>query len=291
MRRIATALVGLPLLWVVIKLSSPLVWCVLAAVVTALASWEMLNLLRAGGHRVYRLVGMLGGMAVLVPFALPMVDAALPMVATGAAAIVLGARRARDFADAVDGALATVFTVAFVGLNLGYLIALRSMADPLPAGNCFPVLPVAWQFASSPQDALGQDLLVLLLFVVWSGDAAAYYFGSRFGSTPLAPRVSPRKTVEGAAAGVAASAIASIIASQWFFQRLPVVHAVFIGILLGGAGIVGDLAESVVKRAAKAKDSASLLPGHGGVLDRVDSLLLAAPALYYYYRVLLWKVL
>ncbi|PYT07413.1 MAG: hypothetical protein DMF49_08205 [Acidobacteria bacterium] len=249
MRRILTAVVGLPILWAIIKLSSPLVWCLLITVVTALASWELLSLLRAAGHRGCRWVGILGSVAVLVPFAVPKVDAALPMVATGATAIIVGAIRARDFADAVDGALCTVFSVAFVGLNLGYQIALRSMSYDAPAegSSWCGLAPLEWRFGTSGGDALGQDLLVLLLFAVWSGDSAAYFFGSRFGRRPLAPRLR--------------------------------------------AGIAGDLAESVVKRAAGAKDSAAILPGHGGVLDRVDSLLLAAPALFYYHHALLSSVL
>jgi len=293
MRRILTAVVGLPILWAIIKLSSPLVWCLLITVVTALASWELLSLLRAAGHRGCRWVGILGSVAVLVPFAVPKVDAALPMVATGATAIIVGAIRARDFADAVDGALCTVFSVAFVGLNLGYQIALRSMSYDAPAegSSWCGLAPLEWRFGTSGGDALGQDLLVLLLFAVWSGDSAAYFFGSRFGRRPLAPRLSPKKTIEGALAGVLASALAGFVASQWFFRRLPPVHAVMLGMILGLAGIAGDLAESVVKRPAGAKDSAAILPGHGGVLDRVDSLLLAAPALFYYHHALLSSVL
>ena len=289
MRRILTAVVCLPILWAIIKLTSPLVWFLLVAVIVFLACWELLSLLKAGGHRVYRLTGILGGLAVLIPFANPDIDTALPVVAAGAVAIILGAVVARDFADAVDGALCTVFCVGFVGLSIGYQIALRSMSygSGVEGGNWLGAVPLEWRFGTGPGDALGQDLLVLLFFVVWMGDSAAYFFGRTFGRTKLAPRVSPRKTVEGAVAGVAASAVAGWIASQWFFQRLPPGHAVAIGIVLGMAGIVGDLTESVIKRAANVKDSASVLPGHGGILDRVDSLLLAAPALYYYYRVFL----
>src|SRR5262245_54532530 len=101
MRRIVTAVIGLPILWAVIKYSSPLVWGLLIAIVPLVASREMLELLRAGGHRVYRPVGLIAAVAVLVPFAFPRVDAALPVVAACAATIALGARRARDFSEAV----------------------------------------------------------------------------------------------------------------------------------------------------------------------------------------------
>jgi phosphatidate cytidylyltransferase len=103
----------------------------------------------------------------------------------------------------------------------------------------------------------------------------------------MAPVVSPKKTWEGAAGGVLGSVAGALVAHAWFFNRLPVGHAVALGVLLCGAGILGDLAESMLKRAAGVKDSSALLPGHGGVLDRVDSLLVAAPVLYYYWGVFL----
>src|SRR5262245_30376318 len=292
MRRIGTALIGLPILWGLIKFTSPLVWFLLGLVVTCFASWELLSLLKMGGHRVYRGLGLVGCAASLIPFIDPRIDTALPVVATGALAIIASAILAKDFAEAVDGALCTVFSVAFVGLNLGYQIALRSMSYSAEAAGAIPAtwtgaVPFEWRLTTSSAAALGQDLLCLLLFVVWSGDTAAFVFGKLYGRTPLAARVSPKKTVEGALAGIAASALAGWIAHIWFFHRLPAGHAIAIGILLGIAGIVGDLAESVVKRAAGAKDSSGLLPGHGGILDRVDSLLVAGPALYYYHRIFL----
>jgi phosphatidate cytidylyltransferase len=94
--------------------------------------------------------------------------------------------------------------------------------------------------------------------------------------------LSPKKTWEGALGGVAASVGGALLAHVWFYQRLPIPHAIVLGILLGVAGILGDLAESMVKRAAGVKDSARTLPGHGGFLDRTDSLLFSAPVLYYY---------
>ena len=136
-------------------------------------------------------------------------------------------------------------------------------------------------------EEMGRDLLVLLLVIIWIGDTAAMYVGSLRGRNRLAPRISPGKSIEGAVAGVVAGVAAALLAHVWWFQRLPVGHAVIIGLLLGIAGIAGDLAESILKRAAGAKDSSAILPGHGGMLYRVDSLLIAGPALYYYYLALL----
>jgi phosphatidate cytidylyltransferase len=133
----------------------------------------------------------------------------------------------------------------------------------------------------------GADLLLLVLVCVICTDVAAYYVGSNFGKHRMAPRLSPKKSWEGAAGGLLASVGVAVLANFWFFQRLPLGHAIAIGLILGVVAILGDLSESLVKRAAGVKDSSSLIPGHGGLLDRVDSLLFAGPVLYYYYMAFL----
>src|SRR5215831_6373104 len=128
---------------------------------------------------------------------------------------------------------------------------------------------------------LMQRQAILLLFaVIWVGDTAAYYGGRALGRHLLAPRVSPKKTVEGAVAGLLASVLVGVVAGKWVMEqgwvRLVVVSAV-----TAIAGQIGDLAESVLKRSAGVKDSSSILPGHGGILDRLDSLFFAAPIFYW----------
>jgi phosphatidate cytidylyltransferase len=128
---------------------------------------------------------------------------------------------------------------------------------------------------------LMQRQAILLLFaIIWVGDSAAYYGGRAFGRHLLAPRVSPKKTVEGAVAGLLASILVGVVGGKWVMEqgwmRLIVVSAV-----TAIAGQIGDLAESVLKRSAGVKDSSSILPGHGGILDRLDSLFFAAPVFYW----------
>jgi phosphatidate cytidylyltransferase len=125
------------------------------------------------------------------------------------------------------------------------------------------------------------------MLCVTLSDTGAYYAGSAFGSHRMAPVISPKKSWEGVAGGVIGSLIGALLGHFWFFQRLPLAHALALGVVLCAAGILGDLGESMLKRTAGVKDSSALLPGHGGVLDRVDSLLVAAPVLYYYWMVFL----
>ena len=126
----------------------------------------------------------------------------------------------------------------------------------------------------------GIELILFLYLVVWLGDTFAFYVGRTLGRHPMAPEISPRKTWEGVVGHVFGSLIGAIAAKILFFHTLGWDIAVFVGILLSLAAQLGDLSISLLKRAAGAKDSGNILPGHGGVLDRADSLLLAAPCLY-----------
>jgi len=155
----------------------------------------------------------------------------------------------------------TLFGLVYVSWFFGHAIELRA----LPNG-------VEWIF--------------LLAWITWVGESAAYFVGSTMGRIRLSPRISPAKTVEGAVAQLTASVLAGIVAHYWFFPGLPPAHAVMAGLLLGVIGQVGDLVESILKRSARAKDTGGLIPGHGGLLDRLDSLLFNTPTLFYYARLL-----
>lgn len=171
-------------------------------------------------------------------------------------------------AVAARRALTTLFTVFYLGLTFGHMGGLLALD------------------ANEARES-GEDLLAFALFAVYFGDTFAYYGGRRFGRRKLAPEISPGKTVEGAICGLIGSMAGAMLGPLWFFQRLPIGHALLLGAVLGATGILGDLAESLLKRAGSVKDSGALLPGHGGILDRIDSLLLAAPVLYWYHRLVL----
>jgi phosphatidate cytidylyltransferase len=129
------------------------------------------------------------------------------------------------------------------------------------------------------QGPAGPTRVLAAALITWAGDVAAFYGGRAFGRRRLAPRISPGKTVEGAVVGLIASALAGAAGGPWFWPG-DLLRGAAAATLVGLAGQVGDLAESLLKRSLGAKDSGRLIPGHGGVLDRIDSLLFALPALY-----------
>lgn len=132
---------------------------------------------------------------------------------------------------------------------------------------------------------IGPKLLLFTLLLVWAGDTLAYFVGRSFGRMPMAPQLSPKKTWEGAAANLLGSAIVALVLFRWL--DIDAFQAVFMACLANAAGQAGDLLKSAYKRGAGVKDSGTLLPGHGGILDRIDALILAAPVVWYYFRFLL----
>ena len=171
-----------------------------------------------------------------------------------AVAMISGVFLKREKDTIIDVAI-TIFGMIYVGWFFSYLIFIRSLTEH-------------------------GGYLFFLIFTVWTMDIAAYLAGQLFGHTPLMPSVSPKKTWEGAIAGFIICLFAAGIFS-WTAQ-LEIWHALTLGVLIGIFGQVSDLVESLIKREAGAKDSSDILPGHGGVLDRIDSFVLTAPLMYYY---------
>jgi phosphatidate cytidylyltransferase len=162
----------------------------------------------------------------------------------------------REVIYAVQEVGVTFFGLFYVSYLFGYLLLLRELED----GR-------AWTF--------------FLFLAVWAGDTGAYYIGTRFGRRKLFQKVSPKKTVEGSVGGLLCSAMAGGIGKILFFPAAAFLPMALLGAGLGLIGQIGDLAESILKRSSGIKDSGFLFPGHGGVLDRFDSIIFASPALYY----------
>ena len=172
----------------------------------------------------------------------------------------------QDFSKMLAGVGVTILGVFYVAFLGGFIVSMRVGFDDL----------------SVP--FLSTKLLAFFFLVVMGADTGAYYVGKNFGKHKLAPNISPGKTWEGVIGGLILSSLFALLASFWFFPELDYKISIPLATAMSIVGLFGDLAESAMKRGAGAKDAASVLPGHGGLLDRLDSLLFNAPILYYFAR-------
>lgn len=281
MKRIITALVLIPIVLVLVFLGPRWQWLFTLAVaaVAALAGWEYMDLSRRCGANPPRIATLVALLALFaVNFEWPDLTPALfGILGLG---LLVYCTFFKPVAETIADASASIFCLLYTGLTLIALPSLREQAN-------------------------GPSLLVFLLCVVWTGDTAAYYAGRAWGHHKMAPSLSPGKTWEGAIASVAGSVvIAAVLVSlatvmqessnsvivSWLERAFPSAVLSYpeelwywlgLAAIINIAGQVGDLAESALKRSAGVKDSGNLLPGHGGMLDRIDALLLAGPVLWY----------
>jgi phosphatidate cytidylyltransferase len=260
LKRLASAGVLLPVFLLIVVKAPGWMFNTLVVVASAAALWELMRLFEQGGRPAYRWLGVVAGTAVTASFGAarlldPMTAPALVLAL--AVGIVLAAPVwART--PATESAANTLLAIMYVGFLLGYGILLHH---------------------TSP---IGDELVLFLVGVTWVGESTAYLVGSTIGRHTLAPVISPKKTVEGAVAQAVASVLSGVALGAWLLPQCGVAMAVIAGGLLGIVGQIGDLAESVIKRSVGTKDTGGLIPGHGGVLDRIDSLLFNLPAFYYF---------
>ena len=182
----------------------------------------------------------------------------------------------------VPSMVLVVLMASTVGIAVVQLADGKRVMLPSVSAAAFSLLylavPLGSLAALHAQD--GREVVLLLLLTVMASDTAQYYGGRAFGRRPLAPAISPKKTVAGAVFGFFAGAVAMTVAGQWWFPGVDPIVRALLGATVAGLGIAGDLFESSLKRSADVKDSSALIPGHGGVLDRVDGILFAAPVYY-----------
>src|ERR1700752_1611644 len=271
MKRILTALVALPIL--IASILFPFLWWLfvaLAAAAMVLGLWEFYLLAKRLKLKPDAGAGYLAGAAIVTIATLTQQnDPAISILLIQFVIIVLTAGtliattlRGAPFETMIGSAGATVLGVLYVPLLGSHLIFLRTGFD----------------------QTLSAHLLSFFFLVLMGADAGAYYVGRAFGKRKLAPSISPGKSWEGVVGGVAAALLMAAVAHYWFFRELPLKYALPLAVVMTVVGIFGDLAESALKRGAGAKDAASILPGHGGLLDRLDSLLFNAPLIYYFAR-------
>jgi phosphatidate cytidylyltransferase len=253
----------------------------LVAFMALVALWEYYRMLEADGIGVFTLTGLICAVVLLAGGFLLMKEQ--------------GPENAYDFE--------LVVLVLFLIVTFSRQMFRGASGDPLRAMSytVFGLLYIPWLFSfitkiiyltprAADETTTGQYYVLFLVMVTKFSDMGAYVFGSLFGRHPFAPHISPHKTWE----GFAGALITSVLAATWLYALIPEKLSAFrfddiivLGLLLGFAAVIGDLAESIVKRGANTKDSSHMLPGIGGTLDLIDSLLFTSPLLFFYMRLVL----
>jgi phosphatidate cytidylyltransferase len=277
--RLATAAVLIPVVVALVWWAPAIVLAGIAAAVAILALVEFLSLGDRIGLRGFKLWTYF--CTVLIFYA----QFSLGRIETHT--LAGGLSMVRDAAGGTLSIEAALLIFLFGSVVLG-LLTKRPLHDVLPAiaiGSAallFIVLPFSYIVRLDELEPVGRQLVLFTLVLVWAGDMLAYFVGKSLGRVPMAPALSPKKTWEGALGNVLASMIVAVLFARW--MQTDVITLVVIAGVANIAGQAGDLIESAYKRGAAVKDSGGLLPGHGGMLDRIDSLILATPAVWILYQ-------
>lgn len=265
--RALSAVVLVPVLLIALYVGLEAVALVLA-LVAGLAGIEVFRLLRAAGYPSLALFGTAIAIALVLQAGfVPEAEKGMILVAIGAVLAGVGSLVRTDPRDGLVAWIATVFGALYVGL-LAFVLHVATLAPAIPASA--PLAPINEE----------RGWILLLVLGVWSYDTGAYLVGSQIGRHRFLTHISPSKSIEGLVGGLIACTV--VVALMLAGLGQPPIGAILLGPLLGLAAQAGDLAESMLKRAAGAKDSGTLIPGHGGILDRIDSFLFAGPVVALY---------
>lgn len=277
--RVLTALVLMPAVIAIVLFTPTWAVAIAAAVFTVLALWEYFALGEAIGHRAYRLWTLFCAVALVL---FQWFDIGMRGIAF--AVVRLFGLHAQETADAPS--LTWLFFVFVLGVTVLTLFTRRPLVETLPAAGIsssallLVAFPLSFAVRLHGLSTYGPRLLLFALAITWAADTVAYFVGRSFGKRPLAPHISPKKTWEGSIGGLLGSLL--IAYAFHFWLTIPLPHLLVMALLGNIAGQMGDLLESAYKRSAGVKDSGGLLPGHGGILDRIDALILCIPVIWYY---------
>ena len=277
--RIATAAVLIPIVVALVWFGPPALLAALACVVAILALFEFFDIGDKVGLRAFKKWTYFS--TALIFYSQYSVGLGETRSFTGGVSVV---RNAVGGVLSLDAAF-LIFIFGCVALGLA---TRRPLLEVLPAlaisaaGILFIALPFSYIVRVNEIERVGRQLILFTLVLIWAGDMLAYFIGKSVGRLKMAPALSPKKTWEGAFANVVASALVAIAFARW--MQIDTLTLIGIAVAANIAGQAGDLIESACKRGASVKDSGALLPGHGGMLDRIDSLILAAPVVWILYQ-------
>ena len=280
-KRVATAAVLIPFVVSLVVRGSTAIVALAVALVTLLALFEYFALGEAIGHRAYRF--WTATCALLLIYAQWL---ATNWPADDLTEWELRYRQAFRFFGGAPAIPETLFLFV-LGIAALTLWTKRPLVEALPAagisasGLLLVAFPLSYAIRLHAIPMRGPQLLLFAMVIIWVGDTAGYFAGRSIGKHALAPRLSPKKTWEGTVASFLGSLIVAVVFAR--FMTVPLAHLLAMATVGNVAGQVGDLLESAYKRSAGIKDSGSILPGHGGVLDRIDALILAIPVVWYYW--------
>jgi phosphatidate cytidylyltransferase len=280
-KRVATAAVLIPFAVGLVLWGSTALLAMAVALVTMLALFEYFALGEAIGHRAYRFwTATCALMLIFVQWFAGFASSyGLPRRLT--------VHREIDYFFRISPTVPDVFFMFVLGIAVLTLWTKRPLVEALPAagisasGLMLVAFPLSYAVRLHGWPFQGPPLLLFALVITWVGDSTAYFAGRAIGKNALAPHLSPKKTWEGTVASFAGSLIVAVVFAR--FMTVPLQHLLGMAAVGNVAGQVGDLLESAYKRSAGIKDSGSILPGHGGVLDRIDALILAIPVVWYYW--------
>lgn len=261
-KRVISGVLFLPLFYLVAWRLDPIYFAALVLLAVVIGQYEFYRMAKARGIVPNTVLGIVIGVLLIMESYHPVFPDGERLYLPGLLLLVMTARlfSPRPVQGALEDMAATFLGISYVALLFSFQIAIRIGAD-------------------------GRQWLVFLFFVIWASDIGAYSIGIPFGRRRLYEKVSPKKSIEGFVGAVVAAAAMALLCRVWFMPVIGAAEIAGIGIALAIVGTVGDLAESLLKRAAGVKDSGTVIPGHGGILDRMDSMLFAAPVLYYYLKI------
>ncbi|MGC1456271.1 MAG: phosphatidate cytidylyltransferase [Nitrospirota bacterium] len=262
-KRVISGLLFLPIFYLFAWNLPPIYFTVLVLAAAAVGQYEFYRMARAGGSHPLVMPGIVLGALIVLGFYHPLIPvmggSSFPVTAAMLLIMIVRLFSSRPVDGALEDVAATFLGVFYVAMLFAFQVAIRTGDN-------------------------GRQWLVFLYFIIWASDIGAYSIGIPFGKHRLYEKVSPKKSIEGFFGALIASSAMALLCRVWFMPPIGAGEAIAIALLLAVVGTIGDFVESLFKRAAGVKDSGDFIPGHGGILDRMDSMLFAAPVLFYYLR-------